>query len=363
MRRAGIWLLLIVTVVGGYLLFYPVPINPVSWDAPEAPALEGRYALNDRLAGVQRIAEDGGDGPEDMAVARDGTVYTGYLDGRVVRIDPDAGTVDTIANTQGRPLGIGLLPDGSLAVADAIRGLLRVTQDGEITELAVQANGLPFRFVDDLDVADDGTIYFSDASWKYDMNHLMADFFEHAGTGRLLRYNPGSGAVDELLAGLYFANGVALGPDDAYVLVTETGAYRVTRFWLKGPRAGQRDVFIDNLPGFPDNISFDERGQRFWLALYGPRNTVMDDTSDKPWLREIMYRLPESMYPEPAHLGFVLGLDTSGRVIANLQHHGSEAFGPITSAERAGEHLYFGSLSAPSMARMNVTAALQGERP
>lgn len=357
MKRAGSWLFLIVAIVGGYLLFYPIDIEPVRWQAPPAPELVGVYERNARLAGVERLAEGEGVGPEDVAVAANGDIYTGYVDGRIVHLPAGGDAGETLADTGGRPLGIALLADGSLAVADAYRGLLRVTQAGDVETLAAQANGLAFRFADDLDVAADGTIYFSDASWKYGMEHLLADFIEHAGTGRLLRYNP-DGSVDELLQGLYFANGVALGPDDAYVLVNETGAYRVTRLWLKGPRAGERDVFIDNLPGFPDNISFDAASGVFWLALYGPRNAVMDATADRPFWRKVIYRLPESLHPLPAHQGFVLGLDTNGRVVANLQHHGQDAFGPITSAERAGDYLYFGSLSAPSLARMPVAEAL-----
>lgn len=360
MKRAGGWLFLIIAIVGGYLLFYPVEIEPVKWQAPPAPPLENDYALNARLAQVERLATGAGDGPEDVAVSANGDIYTGYLDGRVVRVDGHTGEVTTLADTGGRPLGIGLLPDGGLAVADAYRGLLRVGLDGSLEVLAAQANGLAFRFADDLDVARDGTVYFSDASWKYGMEHLLADFLEHRGTGRLLRYNP-DGTVDELLQNLYFANGVALGPDEQYVLVNETGAYRVTRLWLKGPRAGEREVFIDNLPGFPDNISFDAQSGVFWLALYGPRDSALDATADKPFLRKLIYRLPEFLHPMPAHLGFVLGVDTDGRIVANLQDHGDGAYGPVTSAERAGDHLYLGSLSADSLARLSIDDALSGD--
>ncbi|MCK5859461.1 MAG: SMP-30/gluconolactonase/LRE family protein [Abyssibacter sp.] len=360
MKRAGTWLFLIVAIIGGYLLFYPVEIDPVKWQAPPAPPLEQDYALNSRLSTVERLAVGAGVGPEDVAISENGDVYTGYLDGRVVRVDGVSGEVTTLAETGGRPLGIALLPDGALAVADAYRGLLRISMDGRLEVLAAQANGLAFRFADDLDVARDGTIYFSDASWKYGMEHMLADFLEHDGTGRLLRYTP-DGAVDELLQGLYFANGVALGPDEQYVLINETGAYRVSRLWLKGPKAGERDIFIDNLPGFPDNISYDEQSGVFWLALYGPRDAALDATADKPYLRKMIYRLPESLHPQPAHLGFVLGLDTEGRIVANLQDHDDSAYGPVTSAERAGDYLYLGSLKAASLARLPIDAALSAD--
>ena len=44
-----------------YLLLWPVSIEPVAWEAPESPALEGRFAVNDLLAGVQeKIRERSG---------------------------------------------------------------------------------------------------------------------------------------------------------------------------------------------------------------------------------------------------------------------------------------------------------------
>ncbi|UWN52033.1 hypothetical protein ASALC70_04271 [Alcanivorax sp. ALC70] len=55
--------LLIVAVLAAYLLFWPVPIEPVAWDAPRAPALEGDYAVNDRLASARRLAAGHGTGP------------------------------------------------------------------------------------------------------------------------------------------------------------------------------------------------------------------------------------------------------------------------------------------------------------
>lgn len=337
-----------------HLFFSASPINPVAWTPPPAPALEGRYAVNTRLAGVQRIMDGQGVGPEDMAFGANGKLYTGYIDGRIVEANPDGSQLRVVGNTGGRPLGVAWLPDGTLAIADAAKGLLKMTLKGEQTVLATTANGLPFRFVDDLDVAADGTIYFSDASWKYDMEHLMLDFLEHAGTGRLLRYNP-DGTVDELLDGLYFANGVALGPDEAYVLVNETGMYRVTRYWLRGPKIGRHEVLIDNLPGFPDNINWDANGRRFWLAIYGPRDSTLDGTADKPWLRNVLAKLPEELHPAPAHAGFVLALSEQGEVVANLQHDSPDAYAPITSADAWGEYLYLGSLSAPAMGRIRLS--------
>lgn len=40
------------------------------------------------------------------------------------------------------------------------------------------------------------------------------------------------------------------------------------RYWLKGPKAGTSDVFMDNLPGPPDGISKAADGQNYWITIY-----------------------------------------------------------------------------------------------
>jgi sugar lactone lactonase YvrE len=72
------------------------------------------------------------------------------------------------------------------------------------------------------------------------------------------------------------ANGVALAPDESFLLVAETIGYRILKFWLKGPRAGQWVEFVTGTPGFPDNISLSESGLvrvslpaprvRYWIS-------------------------------------------------------------------------------------------------
>ncbi|MFN9358660.1 MAG: SMP-30/gluconolactonase/LRE family protein [Alphaproteobacteria bacterium] len=109
-------------------------------------------------------------------------------------------------------------------------------------------------------------------------------------TGGLYSFSPTSGRIEEKASGLAFANGVALGPDEEYVLVAETAAHRISRIWLKGPKAPGKDVFIENLPGYPDNISYNGRGI-FWVALAAPRSKALEDVLPNPFLRMILYRL------------------------------------------------------------------------
>ena len=119
-------LLVVIAVIAAYLLFWPVPIEPVAWQAPQAPALEGPYAVNDKLANVSQFGQGEGIGPEDVAIDDNGYFYVGYDDGRIVRFDPDGKHPDLIADTKGRPLGLDFDPAGNLIVADGYKGLLSI---------------------------------------------------------------------------------------------------------------------------------------------------------------------------------------------------------------------------------------------
>lgn len=348
----GKLVLIVLALLAGYLLFWPVPVNPVAWQAPKAPELTGPYAPNQALASVEKHGVDVGTGPEDVAIDPLGQLYVGYDDGRIVRFDANGGQPQELANTGGRPLGLDFDPAGNLVIADGYKGLLRMDMAGNLTVLATEADGLPFGFTDDVDVAADGMIYFSDASSRFGpAKKARDDIIEHGGHGRLLQFDPERGITRTLLDGLQFANGVAMCPEDACVLVTQTGSYNIIRYWLTGEKAGSHDVLLDNLPGIPDGISGNGRGQ-YWLALFTPRNALLDWMSDKPFLRKMAWRLPDMLQPQPAAHAFVLGLDQNGNVTHNLQHLGPDSFHPITSVEEYGDRLFLGSLTQPAFASL-----------
>src|ERR1700761_2335957 len=269
------FLLLIVLLLFGYLLFWPVPIDPVAWTPPKAPDYSGPYAPNDALAKVELLGVDVGEGPETVTPDAQGRMVVGYKDGRIERYAADGRSHETLGNTNGRPEGHAWDGQGNLIIADAVKGLLRLHPDGQLEALTDSADGVKFGFTDDVAVASDGAIYFSDASSKFGPALLAVDdVLEHGGHGRLIKYDPASGKTTVLLSGLQFANGVAVGPDDAYVLVNETGSYDIVRYWLKGEKAGTHDVFFANLPGLPDGVSFNGR-DTFWVAIYAPRDKLL----------------------------------------------------------------------------------------
>lgn len=158
----------VVVVLLLYLLLWPVPIDPVGWTPPENPGLTGPYDVNSVLAEADLYPLAGGYGPEDTELGPDGLIYTGLADGSVVRFSPDnGGTPETIVNTGGRPLGLEF-DDNRLYIADAFIGLIYIDNataaSGHQIQLATdEVNGEKMIFVDDLDIASNGTVWFTDA--------------------------------------------------------------------------------------------------------------------------------------------------------------------------------------------------------
>jgi len=343
LKRVALGIALVFAIIILYLLLWPVKINPAAWTPPEAPELSGVYAENYLLSGVEKLA-GGYYGPEAVAIGNDGYLYTGLLsDGRILRISPDGKIIEVFAEAR-VPAGMKFDAGGNLVVADATMGLISVDVNGTVSILTNQVDGVPINFADDLVIASDGKIYFSDASVKFPYSEYLSDLFEHRPNGRLLVFDPKTGETSVLLEGLYFPNGVALSPDELFLLFCETSMYRVRRYWLAGDDAGQVDDFIDNLPGFPDNITFNGT-DTYWLALAaGPKNrAVRDSLLPKPFLRKVFWRLPKLMWPNFPDEGYILGLDLNGNVKYNLQDPNGEFYFNPTSAIEANGILYIGS--------------------
>jgi sugar lactone lactonase YvrE len=364
MKRLLKWFGVIVALVAAYLLFWPVPIDPVAWQAPTFEGYAGPYARNERLAALRPISVAPEVGPEHIEFGPDGRLYTGVLSGAVLRMNPDGTGMETVVNTGGRPLGLDFDAAGNLIVADAMKGLLSVGSDGSVTVLADHIGGDPILYADAVVVAADGRMIFTDASRRFSPVELgtfdaaLLDIMEHSCTGRVLEYQPATRQVRLIIGGLCFPNGVALSGDQSHVFIAETGEYRV---WKVDARATDLDaraiagdtrhpqarVILANLPGFPDNLTRSAEG-RLWTGFTKPRSPVIDKLAGKPWLRAMSLRLPKLMWPVPPAYGHVIAFDEDGRVLADLQDPAGRL--PETSGvtEYQGD-LYVQSLHADAL--------------
>jgi sugar lactone lactonase YvrE len=290
-----------------------------------------------------------GRGPEDVVADPRGRVLTGVEDGRILRIDgltdPTTARAEVVGAIGGRPLGLELLPDGDLLVCDAEGALLRLgLDDGTVRVLTDSAEGERLRFCSNVVALADGSVCFTVSSRRHPLRHWIGDLVEHTATGRLLRLAPGSDKPEVLLDGLQFANGLAPSADESFLVVAETGACRLTRYWLTGPKAGQSDPFAENLPGMPDNLWRGGPDGPIWVALAGPRVPPLELLHrGSPALRRAAAQVAVRAPFRPTGTIGVLAVDDQGDIVHHLARRHS-GFRMVTSVCEAAGHLVLGSL-------------------
>ncbi len=348
----------LVSVTVMYLLFWPVPIEPVAWDAPVDGGLVDPFTPNDRLRKARLIDLGEHAGPEDVTADRNGLIYTATDDGLIIRMQPDGSNIEIFAETGGRPLGLEFDQAGNLFVANSYLGLQKVSPEGSVEVLVDSYAGEPITYTDDVAVASNGIIYFSDASSKFgamksggSYKASLLDILEHGGNGRVYSYDQRTGEIAIVMDGLNFANGVAVSEDQSYLLVNETANYRVWRHWLVGPDTGKSEVIIDNLPGFPDNINSGLNGN-FWVGLVAPRNQLLDDLSGKPFIRKMVQRLPAFFRPKAKPSSHVISISGDGDVLMNLQDTAATV-PALTGVYESKDTLWLTSLFGNRLARLD----------
>jgi ribose transport system permease protein len=348
-----------VYVSPAYLALPPPPRFAVRSSSP--------YAMNDRLHDTRIIGLGEIDGPEDVILDADGNLYCGVRQGDIVRfLAPDHVEREIYAHVGGRPLGMAFDKDGALVVCIAGMGLYRVDKDRTVTKLTAETNRSPFsiiddsrmRLADDLDIAPDGRVYFSEATIRYGFEEWVVDALEGRGNGRIVRYDPETGSTRTILRNLLFANGMCVAHDGKSVLYAETWGCRVSRYWLEGPKAGETEIVVADLPGYPDNINRGSRGT-YWVALAGTRSPSYDLAMTMPAFRRRMARRvagDEWLFPN-VNVGCVVHLDAEGRVLESLWDLQGINHPAITSMREHRGFLYLGGVTNNRIGRIKLADA------
>jgi sugar lactone lactonase YvrE len=353
------------SLLAGFLsvgLFW-LPVHARDFDAegykPQPrPKLQGVLQKNHALSRALIICKGKLHHPEDVAVDADGIIYAGSAqDGKVYRIviTPDGSQLIEPFADPGGGSTLGLLFDhtGNLIACNTLRGLISINKKGEVSVLTNHSDQEELTFPDDLDIDSSGKIYFSNASNKFNkisgMHSYVFDFLEGRAHGTLNVYDPVTKETKCLLKGLYFANGVALSPDEDFVLCCESSRYRVQRFWLKGPKAGTKDVFVDNLSGLPDGITRDPKGG-YWIAIPALRTKYIDLVQGSAHLKNFAGNFPAELWRSTKHYGLVLHVNDAGEIVESL-HDPKGRFYFITNVVPWKNYLYLGTLDGHSIAR------------
>ena len=294
-----------------------------------------------------------GEGPEDVVVDASGQLWTGLVDGRIVRVSPDGDTA-VVADTGGRPLGLHVAHDGRVLICDSHRGLLALNpSSGALEVLVPDINGRPLRFCSNVTETSDGTIYFTESTSQFHFEHFAGALMEARGRGSLFRLDT-DGTVTTVLSGLYFANGLTATADGSALVLAETQGRRLSKYWLSGPRAGTVTPLAVHLPGYPDNISTGADG-RIWVAMVSPPNAAAEGLAPRaPVIRKLLWQLPDRLQPKIRPQVWVLAFDAdSGDVLTGVQTTRPD-FGTVTGVVESAGRLWMSTIAFPSLAYAQI---------
>lgn len=279
---------------------------------------------------------------------------------------PDYNTGERFARIGGRPLGMTLDRDENILVCVAGMGVYGVTPDRAVFKVTDETNRTRFRLkddsrillADDLDIAPDGKIYFSDPSTRYPLEEWALDGFEGRGNGRVICHDPAIGKTRTILRNINFTNGICLSHDGNSILIASTYGCLIYRYWIATGKAGTLEVLIENLPGYPDNINRASDG-RYWLALVGLRAPAYDIAMAAPeFRRRMVKRIPSDEWLIPGiNYGCIVKFDDQGKVIESLWDPTADAHPTITSIREHKGYLYIGGLENNRIGRVRLPDA------
>lgn len=280
----------------------------------------------------------------------------------------------------GRPLGIAFDTLGdNLIVSDAYYGIWEVNlSNGKKTNLVPADEILPgeinrqAKLFNSVAVAKNGDIYWTESTSDYDLSKCGNTLLVNP-SGRLFKYSRTEKKNYNLLDKLYFGNGLALSPDESFVVVCETDGSRIQKYHLKGAKKGTAEVFIDGLPGFPDNLTPDADG--IWVPLVvsaDPANPMITHSLTKlayarKFLIRVMalivmpIRLFDKVYPNHVTENFlhnfgsfttfsflfpqratIVRVNWEGKVVA-VMHGDDDSTNLISHVLEFGDHLLLGT--------------------
>ena len=348
-----------------------VYVAPTYHALPPPPPTEigkgGPFEQNDKLRDVSLIGLGRIEAPEDVILDRNDVLYAGSRHGDIIRFfPPDYERMEVFAHIGGQPLGMAFDKEDNLYVCIGGMGLYRIKPDGTVEKATDETNRSIYsvnddsrlRLADDLDITDDGLIFFSEATVRYEMDEWPVDGLEARGNGRIICYDTKTGTTHTALRGLKFPNGVAVASDGQSILFAETFGCSIKRYWFAGPRKGDVEIVMDNLPGYPDNINLASDGN-YWLALVGMRSPSLDLAWKMPGFRRRMAkRVPvdEWLFPN-INTGCVVKFNEQGKILESFWDLKGLNHPMITSMREHRGYLYLGGIANNRIGRFKLDNA------
>jgi len=146
---------------------------------------------------------------------------------------------------------------------------------------------------------------------------------------------------------LHFPNGITLTESRDALLIVESTRSRILKYYFEGSKKGKTEIFIDNVPGFPDNIVFSEKSHVYWIGFSSKRSKpfhLSDFLSNYPIVRKYLVKFISrsvflSLYPK---YGIIVAFNENGKIVKSL-HDPTGTISFISEAVEYQNHLILGT--------------------
>lgn len=134
------------------------------------------------------------------------------------------------------------------------------------------------------------------------------------------------------------------------------------KLWLKGEKAGQAEIFVDNLPGSPDNIRLAPDGS-FWVALIQLRSPWLDLINRWTLTKRVLASFPVLIERIKASLkgAKVAQVSENGKIIRVLDDSEGKVINFVSSVTEFNGDLFLGSLSANFIGKLALAHVPHGQ--
>jgi gluconolactonase len=233
----------------------------------------GRYVRTS--ARVEKLYEGSrwAEGPAYFAAGRY-LVWSDIPNDRMLRWDETTGAVGVFRAPAGYTNGHTVDREGRLVSCEhGARRVTRTEHDGSITVIADRFEGKRLNSPNDVVVASDGAVWFTDPTYGIDSDYEGYRAESEIGASNVYRVDPETGACAVAADDFVRPNGLAFSPDERRLYVSDTGMTHVP----DGPRhirvfevgaggaLGAGEVFATCTEGMFDGFRFDEEG-RLWAG-------------------------------------------------------------------------------------------------
>jgi gluconolactonase len=216
-------------------------------------------------------------------------IWSDIPNDRLMRYDETDGSVSVFWQGCGNHNGHTVDHQGRLISCEHLaRCVSRVEHDGRRTVVASHWQGKRLNSPNDVVVATDGAIWFTDPTYGIDSEYEGDAAASEIGASNVYRVDPASGSVEAVVTDRVKPNGLAFSPDGKLLYVADTGRSHVpdlpvtiTRYPVQkdGKSVGKGETFATLQTGFYDGFRLD-RHSNLWTSAghdihcYGPDGTL-----------------------------------------------------------------------------------------